>query len=129
MFAIGEAARQSGVGIETIRYYEREGIIPPPGRTASGRRVYSQEEVSLLRFIRTCRDLGFAIADIRQLMELCGETAPSCAHAESVGRKQLQAVRERMAELARIEAALEELLMSCEGNTAACPMLAELMHQ
>lgn len=129
MFAIGEAARQSGVGIETIRYYEREGIIPPAGRTASGRRVYSGEEVSRLRFIRTCRDLGFSIADIRQLMDLCGDAAPSCARAETVGRRQLQAVRARMADLARIEAALEELLGSCDGTQAACPMLGALMRQ
>lgn len=59
MFTIGKASEQSGVNIETIRYYEREGIVPKPGRSAGGRRLYSSDEIAKLRFVRRCRDLGF----------------------------------------------------------------------
>ncbi len=70
MVAIGEASRLSGVSIETIRYYEREGIISKAGRTASGRRTYSKAEISELRFIKRCRDLGFSIHDAVALRRL-----------------------------------------------------------
>src|SRR3546814_10034854 len=68
MHSIGEAARQSGVTVETIRYYERERIVPPPDRSASGRRLYDPAGIMRLRFVRRCRDLGLSIADIRTLL-------------------------------------------------------------
>src|SRR3546814_14180805 len=73
MHSIGEAARQSGVTVETIRYYERERIVPPPDRSASGRRLYDPAGIMRLRFVRRCRDLGLSIADIRTLLVFCEE--------------------------------------------------------
>ncbi len=70
MFAIGEASRRSGVSVETIRYYEREGITAKPGRAANGRRLYSDAEISELAFIKRCRDLGFSLPDVRPC-DLC----------------------------------------------------------
>jgi MerR family mercuric resistance operon transcriptional regulator len=87
MFAIGEASRQSGVGIETIRYYEREGIVPKAERTASGRRVYCRDAIARLRFIRRCRDHGFSIADSRTLMALRKDNDTACAEAMEVGAR------------------------------------------
>ncbi len=129
MVPIGEAARQSGVHVETIRYYEREGIIPPPGRAASGRRLFAPEDVARLRFIRRCRSLGFSIADIRALMGLGGAEGASCAEIGAIGRAQLEQVRARMAELARLEAALAELVAECREGRTACPMLEGLMRE
>ena len=68
MFTIGKASEQSGVNIETIRYYEREGIVPKPGRSAGGRRLYSSDEIAKLRFVRRCRDLGFPISNIQTFL-------------------------------------------------------------
>ena len=70
MFTIGKASEQSGVNIETIRYYEREGIVPKPGRSAGGRRLYSSDEIAKLRFVRRCRDLGFPISNIQTFLSL-----------------------------------------------------------
>ena len=114
-FVIGEAARESGVGIETIRYYERAGIIPAPRRSAGGQRRFSTKEVARLRFIRRSRDLGFGIADIRELMVLVAAAEPCCAGAEAIGRRHLEAIRARLVELRRLEAAMEELVAGCEG--------------
>lgn len=126
MFAIGETALQSGVSVETIRYYEREGIIPAPGRTVSGRRVYSQEEVDRLSFIRKCRDLGFSIADICRLMALEDDPVGDCARIEEIGRQHLEDVRNKMARLQKMEQVLEQLLANCKAGEARCPMLESL---
>jgi len=124
---IGEAARQSGVGVETIRYYEREGIIAPPARSASGQRVFSAAEVARLRFIRRCRDLGFALRDIRQLMALVDARAAPCAEAAEIGRRHLRDIREKRAELERLEAALERMLAGCANDQPDCALLRRLM--
>ena len=127
MVPIGQAARDSGVHIETIRYYEREGIIPPPGRAANGRRLFDGQDIARLRFIHRCRGLGFSIADIRALMGLSAQDGASCGEIGAIGRAQLDKVRARMAELARLEAALGELVAECGEGRTACPMLDGLM--
>lgn len=126
MFAIGEASRQSGVGIETIRYYEREGIVPKAERTGSGRRVYGREAIARLRFIRRCRDHGFSIADSRTLMALSNGGDTVCAEAMQVGARHLSDVRRKIAELQQLEAALEELAANCANGRVYCPMLESL---
>ena len=123
MFAIGEASRQSGVGIETIRYYEREGIVPKAERTGSGRRVYNREAIARLRFIRRCRDHGFSIADSRTLMGLAKDSDAACADALKVGTRHLNEVRHKIAELQQLESALEELAANCANGRVHCPML------
>ena len=126
MQPIGEAARQSGVSIETIRYYEREGIVPAPGRSSTGRRLYARDEIGRLRFVKRCRDLGFAIAEIRSLMEMAGGTESSCTDAGRLGRAQLAETRKKLAELAQLEAALSELVESCDSARTECAMLTAL---
>ena len=73
MLPIGDAARQSGVTIETIRYYEREGVVPPPDRSASGRRLYDAAGIARLRFIKRCRDLGFSLSVTKTLLDTNGQ--------------------------------------------------------
>ncbi|CAN0602133.1 unnamed protein product, partial [Ectocarpus sp. 12 AP-2014] len=81
---IGKASELSGVGIETIRYYEREGITPRPARTAAGRRDYDTHIVSRLRFVKRCRELGFSISDIRTLLDLSHSDTPTCDEARKI---------------------------------------------
>lgn len=127
MQTIGEAARQSGVTIETIRYYEREGLVPAPGRAASGRRLYSAGEIGRLRFVKRCRELGFAMADVQVLMKLAEGTEGSCAAARGLGEAQLVATRRKIGDLLRLEAALLDLTRTCDEGRTECPMLAALL--
>ena len=126
MIAIGEASRQSGVSIETIRYYEREGVVPLPRRAANGRRVYSERDVGRLRFVRRCRDLGFTIAEAKNLSSLAEGDNEDCAAVRSISTRHLDEVRSKIAELRALEAALEELTANCRAGSVSCQMLEEL---
>ncbi len=126
MRTIGEAAKHSGVTVETIRYYEREGIVPEADRHANGRRLYDEAAIARLRFIRRCRDLGFTISDISNLLDLSGASSRSCADVKEIGERHLTQVRERMVDLESLEAALIELLRACTENQADCPALKQL---
>lgn len=126
MVAIGEASRLSGVAIETIRYYEREGIISTANRTESGRRCYSAAQISELRFIRRCRDLGFSIQDAVALRTLADEPEGACETVKQVGRQHLADVRAKISDLRRLERALAELVANCARGQRDCPMLAAL---
>jgi len=127
VFAIGEASRRSGVAIETIRYYEREGITTKPGRTKAGRRFYSSAEVAELAFIKRCRDLGFSLANVSVLRSLSGEADGACPEVADLGNRHLAEVRAKIEDLKKIEAALEELIASCQEGHAKCPMLENLL--
>jgi MerR family mercuric resistance operon transcriptional regulator len=127
MFAIGETSRRSGVSVEAIRYYEREGIIPKAGRTASGRRMYSDTEVLQLRFIKRCRDLGFPIRVAVALRDLSTARPDACQAVEAMANEHLQDVQSRMLELQRLELALQEIVANCSQGNQSCPMLVELM--
>lgn len=129
MVAIGEASRLSGVSIETIRYYEREGIISKAGRTAAGRRAYTNAEISELRFIKRCRDLGFSISDAVALRNLAKKPSGACETVENLGRKHLSDVQAKLAELEQLESALSELVANCAKGQRDCPMLNSLMGQ
>lgn len=128
MILIGEASMLSGVGIETIRYYERAGIIARPGRAANGRRAYTPEEVGSLRFIRRCRDLGLSLAEAKGLLDLARQPKGDCAAVRDLAARQLQRAGAKIAELTRLEAALRELTANCGDGRTDCPMLARLLH-
>lgn len=123
MTAIGEASRQSGVGIETIRYYERAGVLPRPARMPNGRRDYSEAEIGWLRFLKTCRTLGFPLADARRLLALARAEAPDCATAAALCRTHREEIRQRIAELQALDAALAVLAADCEAGNPRCPMI------
>ena len=123
---IGKASERSGVSIETIRYYEREGITPKPGRTAAGRRVYDADTILQLRFVKRCRTLGFSIADIKALLKLSRSQDESCEDVGAIGANNLELVRNKIADLKRMEGALQALVASCHKGQKDCPMLQEL---
>jgi len=123
---IGQASEDSGIGIETIRYYEKEGIIPPISRHPNGRRLFDLGDISRLRFIKKFRSLGFSIPDIRNLQQLAFSNGNNCEKAASIGERNLEVVRAKIFELQEIEAALIELVQQCAQNPEKCPMLSEL---
>ncbi len=125
--SIGAAARGSGVNIETIRFYERSGLLKAPPRTAGGHRVYDSGGVKRLNFVRRARELGFTLDQIRDLLALADEAETSCAEVAALASTQLGAVRGRLADLARMEAVLAAMIDRCAGGTVPdCPILEAL---
>lgn len=123
MTAIGEASRRSGVGIEAIRYYERVGVLPRAARRPNGRRDHSEAEIGWLRFLKACRNLGFPLSDARRLLALARTDAPDCAAAAALCRTHRQEIRQRIAELQALDAALGALAAECEAGNPRCPMI------
>ena len=123
-FPIGALARRTGANIETIRYYERIGLLPAPPRTAGGRRAYGDKHTRILRFIRRARELGFAINDIRALIELAEPGGATCAEVEAIARAHLTNIRAKLADLAGLERVLTQTVDQCaREETSACPVL------
>lgn len=127
MYLIGEASTQSGVNIETIRYYEREGVVTKPDRTAAGRRLYTKDEVAKLRFVRRCRDLGFPISIIKTLLSLSSDSGRACGEVKTLADNQLVEIEKKIESLIGLRAALQSLSESCDSGTSSCPILTSLM--
>ena len=122
MASIGEAARRSGVHVETIRYYERAGVVPRPARTDAGRRDYSDADIRGLAFIRRCRDLGFSPADASRLAALTAEPRSACRDAQAVAEAHLDTLRARITELRAMEAELSAMVAGCSRRRCPCPV-------
>lgn len=124
---IGEAAAASGCHIETIRYYERVGLLPRVRRTGSGYRAYSAEEVDQLRFITRGRELGFSLDEIRSLIGLAADQTLSCAEVDQLARIHLSEIRLRVKALNRMARELEQTIQRCHGGKRAqCSILSAL---
>ncbi|MBD8891798.1 MerR family transcriptional regulator [Roseibium litorale] len=115
-YSIGDLARQTGVKIPTIRYYEKEGLLAEPVRTEGNQRRYGPQELERLTFIRHSRDLGLSMAAIRDLIELAAHPLAPCASANRIAEEQLAAIRSRIAQLRRLESELERITASCDGG-------------
>ncbi len=125
--SIGAAARGSGVNIETIRFYERSGLLAAPPRTAGGHRVYDAGGVKRLNFVRRARELGFTLDQVRDLLALADEAKTSCAEVAALATIQLDSVRGRLADLVRMETVLAAMIDRCAGGTLPdCPILEAL---
>jgi MerR family mercuric resistance operon transcriptional regulator len=123
---IGKVARAAGVNVETVRYYQRSGLVPEPPRPAGSVRRYSDETVARLRFIKRAQELGFTLAEVRRLLAL-GDPQ-SCAKARALAAEKLSLVRARIADLDRIRAVLESLVERCDAvrGKVACPIIQTL---
>lgn len=122
-----ELARRTGCDLETIRYYEKIGMMPDPPRTASGYRVYDAAHVSRLRFILRARELGFAIEEIRGLLALVDGGTQTCAEVKERTERHLADVRAKIADLRRIERVLAATAARCTGDEVPdCPVLDAL---
>lgn len=127
---IGAAARQAGVGVETIRFYERRGLVQQPLKPASsGLRHYSPEVVARVRFIREAQQIGFSLREIRELLSLRAEPDADCSEVREQAQGKLDEVERKIAQLEHVKAALKSLLATCpgRGNLAACSILDALI--
>jgi MerR family copper efflux transcriptional regulator len=124
-FTISDAAKSAGLGIETVRYYEREGLLREPPRTASGYRQYKEEDVRRLSFIRRAKTLGFSLREIRELLGLTEQRAASAREVKELASAKLEQVREQIRDLQKIERALRGLVEECTGvgPSSRCPIL------
>lgn len=123
--SIGRLAQRSGVNLETVRYYERIGLMPQPDRTAGGHRIYDDEHRRRLAFIRRGRELGFSIEEIRALLDLAAPTRRSCEEVRVIASAHLAEVRAKIADLARLESLLAGTVERCDRRATApsCPVL------
>lgn len=128
---IGELAQHSHVAIDTVRYYERQGLLPEPSRRASGYRDYGSDDVVRLRFIRRAKALGFTLQEIRELMELSAHRNDDMAALKSLTATKLADINNKINELERIRDGLNELVTSCPGHGALdqCPILGALARE
>lgn len=122
-----QLARKTGCNLETIRYYEKVGLLPDPPRSANGYRVYSPDLVGRLQFVMSARDLGFSMEEIRSLLSLTDTGAQTCAEVMAKTQTHLIDVRRRIADLQRIEQTLSRTLAECSGeNVPDCAILSVL---
>lgn len=126
-FPIGLFSRQAGVKIETIRYYERMGLLAKPPRTSGGYRLYRPDDIERLAFIRRARDLGFSLQEIARLLGLADGKSRSCRRVRDLAAEHLSDVQRKLADLHRMEAVLSDLIEACaDGALPACPLLRAL---
>jgi len=125
---IGELAKQANVNIETIRYYERIGLLTEPPRNKSGHRQYSAEALKRTDFIKRCQALGFSLNEIAEILELKITPESTCAEMKSRVAEKLTDVDKKIHELGQIRDALRRLLKKCTGKgpIGSCPILEEL---
>lgn len=127
MITIGALSKHTGVNIETIRYYERIRLIPPPPRTDSGRRLYGAEDIRRLTFIRHARHLGFDIAAIQTMLALQEVPEASCEQVSRIAADQLEAVESRIRRLLGLRTELTRMIEECDnGKVATCRIIEVL---
>lgn len=127
MLTIGDLSRRTGVKVPTIRYYEQMGLMTEPERSEGNQRRYGKTERDRLSFIKHARDLGLTIESIRELLELSAHPERPCDQADRIAAEQLQAVRERIAKLQRLEQELERISSHCgSGQVKDCYVIRAL---
>jgi len=128
---IGQVAKAAGVGVETVRFYERQGLIEQPPRPREGFRRYPPETVEALRFIRRAKELGFTLPEIGELLGFCWHEAVDCATVRKRAETKIADIEGRMAALARMRDALGTLVAACRerGHVGQCPLLETLVEE
>ncbi len=125
MMTIGALAKETGIGIETIRYYERIGIMIPLARKSSGYRVFNNESFKTLRFLKHAQELGFSLAEIKDLLKLRADKESRCEDVQVRASKHLEDVEEKIKKLESIQTVLSKLVRQCRSKktTDRCPIL------
>ncbi|WP_457425900.1 MerR family transcriptional regulator [Roseateles sp. P5_E7] len=129
--SIGLVARRTGATVPTVRYYEDIGLLPPAARTEAGQRSYDEATIRRLVFIRRCRDFGFSIEQVRELVGLVDEPDRPCAEVRDIAAAHLGQVRQKLEELKALEASLSTFVCSCDtacsgGPAVDCTILEDL---
>ena len=126
---IGELSKRTNVNVETIRYYERAGVIPPPPRTEGGHRVYDEVQRKRLNFVRRSRELGFSLDGVRQMLRLVDGGDVTCEQVREMTLAHLADVRTKIADLKRMERTLKKTATRCAGDkTPDCPIIDALFN-
>ena len=122
---IGQVARQAGVGVETVRFYEREGLLEQPNRKPSGYRQYGDDAVARLSFIRRAKELGFTLNEIKELLSLRLDPSTNCADVRSRAQAKIADIDDKIRTLEQIKTALLNLTKACRGRgpISECPIL------
>jgi Cu(I)-responsive transcriptional regulator len=124
---IGELASSTGTKVETVRYYEKIGLLPPPARTSANYRAYGGEHLARLSFIRRARDLGFTLEAVRELLTLSDDKAQACEAVDGIARVHLTEIDRKVADLKALRTELSRVLNSCShGTVADCKIIETL---
>ena len=124
---IGELAKATGTKVETVRYYERIGLLPAAERTSANYRSYTAAHVDRLRFIRHARGLGFDIADIRSLLDLADEPGRDCSEVDRIASGHLHAVEAKIAQLERLRGELGRMISQCRGGSVSSCRIIQVL--
>jgi MerR family mercuric resistance operon transcriptional regulator len=123
----GELAQRSGCNIETVRFYEKQGLLPAPPRSAGGHRDYAPEHLKRLIFVRRSRELGFTLEEVRRLLSLVDGSNWTCAEVRAMTLEHLADVRRKIADLQKLVKVLEDMAAQCEGGLVPeCPVVDAL---
>lgn len=127
-FTTGEVAEQAGVNVQTVRYYERRGLLPEPPRLGSGYRQFRPEDVSRIRFIKRAQELGFTLREIEELLDLRAEPGATSGQVKRATEEKIVEVEAKIRDLQRIRDTLAHLAEACDGHgtTQECPILEAL---
>ncbi|MCL5744162.1 MAG: heavy metal-responsive transcriptional regulator [Acidobacteria bacterium] len=131
---IGFVARETGLTVDAIRFYEKSGLLKRPARSEGGFRLFRQKDLEDLRFVRNAQALGFSLGEVRELLLLQSESIGSCGHVREMLDSKLVSVREKIAELRKLETGLSESLRKCRWelrnsgspSEKSCPVLDEI---
>lgn len=128
MLTIGQVAEHTGMTVETLRFYEKQGLIDTPQRSESGYRQYPTETLKRLRFIQRAKQVGFTLKDIAELLDLRREPGASCSDIKIRATKKIEDVDRKIDDLTRIRDALARMVIKCKGSGSlnVCPILEEL---
>ena len=130
MVTIGGLSKQTGCNIETIRYYERIGLLPKPPRTEGGHRLYEREQIKRLVFIRRSRELGFSLDEIRTLLQLVDGKQYTCQEVKALTEEHLGDIKKKIADLKKLQKTLGEISAQCQGGQVPeCPMIDALFEE
>jgi MerR family mercuric resistance operon transcriptional regulator len=123
--SIGKVARRAGIGVETIRFYEREGLLAAPARRDSGYRLYPERVIGRIRFIRRAKELGFSLKEIKELLQLKRNSSSTCEDIREKAEAKIANVEAKITMLKKMKQALTELSAACKGRTSLgeCPIL------
>jgi MerR family mercuric resistance operon transcriptional regulator len=125
LLTIGKVAKQAGIGVETVRFYERQGVISQPSRRQSGYRQYPPETVTQICFVKRAKELGFTLKEIKSLLSLRASPESPCSNVRRQAEAKIAGVQQKIRDLRKIEKALRKLLTACSGRgpVTACPIL------
>ena len=124
-FSIGQVAQQVGVGVETVRFYERQGLLEKPPRKGPGYRQYPPEAVSRLHFIKKAKEVGFSLKEVKELLSLRLDKAATCEDVKSRAKAKIRDVEQKIQALQKMRKALTDLTAACDGDApvSKCPIL------